>query len=159
MNQGIAGVAFAVAALCAWTGSTTTASAQTDAGQNKTLFTVVVNQIFNAGDLGLVDGLVARDVTENGAPLGRDGFKAMVKDLRAKYPGFQMKVDDLVAQDDKVIGRVTETGSGGPESRIVILRITDGQVKEHWSMPDAPALRQQFGLRSGPAAESAASVN
>jgi predicted ester cyclase len=154
MNKGIAGVAFAVAALCAWTGSTTTVSAQTDAGQNKTLFTVVVNQIFNAGDIALVDGLVAKDVTDNGSALGRDGFKSMVKDLRAKNPSFQMKVDDLVAQDDKVIGRVTETGSGGTESRIVILRIADGQVTEHWNMPDAPALRHQFGLTAGAAGAS-----
>ena len=46
-------------------------------------------------------------MSNNGAPLGRDGFKALVKDQRAKDPGRQLKVDDLVADGDRVIGRLT----------------------------------------------------
>ena len=46
---------------------------------NKLVFAVVVKQIFNQGNLALVDEFMARDVTNNGAPLGRDGFKGLVK--------------------------------------------------------------------------------
>jgi predicted ester cyclase len=154
MSTRIAAVGLALGAVIALGGVTSKASAQ-DAEQNKALFTVVVNQVYNAGDLALADDLVAKGVTSNGAALGRDGFKAMVKEQRAG--GHQYTVDELVTDGDRVIGRVTQTGGGQAASEILVFRIQDGQVTEQWSMADAPALRQQFGLRgaaSGPAASA-----
>jgi len=141
MRTRIAAVGLALVAL------TGTASAQ-DADQNKTIFTVVVNQVFNGGDLALADGLVASNVTNNGAPLGRDGFKALVKDARAKTPGLNYKVADMTVDGDKVIGRLTPADGGSGE--IMVLRIRDNQVTELWTMADEPALRKQFGLRETP---------
>ena len=140
MRTRIAAVGLAVAALA---GAATSASAQ-DAEQNKALFTVVVNQVYNGGDLALVDDLVAKNVSNNGAPLGRDGFKTLVKDERAKDPSRKLKVDDLVADGDRVIGRLSASSGAG---EIMVLRIKDGQVTEHWTMADEPATRKQFGLR------------
>ena len=156
MRTRIAAVGLAVGALVALGGAFSTVSAQ-DADQNKALFTVVVNQVYNAGDLALADDLVAKNVTNNGTPLGREAFKAMVKEQRAQAPGRRLRVDDLVADGDRVIGRVTETGAaGGPMSEILVFRIQDGQIVEQWTMADAPALRQQFGLQGGPAAPASA---
>lgn len=140
MRTRIAAVGLALAAL------TGTASAQ-DAEQNKTLFTVVVNQVWNTGDLGLVDGLVADNVTNNGEPLGRDGFKTLVKQARDRTPGLQYKIDDMTVDGDRVIGRLTAASGPG---EIMILRIRDNQVTELWTMADEPALRKQFGLRENP---------
>jgi predicted ester cyclase len=156
MRTRIAVVGLAVGAMAALSGATSVASAQ-DAEQNKALFTVVVNQLYNAGDLALADDIVAKGITNNGAPLGRDGFKAMVKEQRAA--GRQLKVDELVSDGDRVIGRVSGSGTAGlPASQIMILRIQDGQVVEQWTMNDAPALRQQFGL-SGASSAPSASAN
>lgn len=156
MRTRIAVVGLAAGALLALSGATSTASAQV-AEQNKALFTVVVNQVYNAGNLALVDDLVANNVTNNGSPLGRDAFKAMVKDQRAA--GKQLKVEELVADGDRVIGRVTQTGaSGDPKSEILVLRIRDGQITEQWTMADEPALREQFGLR-GTSSATAVSAN
>jgi predicted ester cyclase len=152
MRIRIAAVGLALGAVAALGSATSKASAQ-DAEQNKALFTVVVNQLYNAGDLALADDLVAQSVTSNGAALGRDGFKAMVKEQRAG--GRQYTVDELVTDGDRVIGRVTQAGGGQSASEILVFRIQDGQIIEQWSMADAPALRQQFGLRgtaSGPGA-------
>ena len=151
MRTRIAAVGLAAMALA---GAATSGSAQ-DVEQNKTLFTIVVNQVYNAGDLALVDDLVAKNVSNNGAPLGRDGFKALVKDQRAKDPGRQLKVDDLVTDGDRVIGRLAASSGGG---EILVLRIKDGQVAEQWTMADEPALRKQFGLRETPPA-SGSSAN
>jgi SnoaL-like polyketide cyclase len=145
MRTRIAAVGLAVMAL---TGVASSASAQ-DADQNKTLFTVVVNQVYNGGDLALVDDLVAQNVSNNGAPLGRDGFKTLVKDERAKEPGRTLKVDDLVTDGDRVIGRLSSSTGAGD---ILVLRIKDGQVTEQWTMADEPALRKQFGLHETPPA-------
>jgi predicted ester cyclase len=142
MRTRIAAVGLALVAL------TGTASAQ-DAEQNKTLFTVVVNQVWNTGDLALVDGLVAENVTNNGAPLGRDGFKALVKEARERTPDLQYKVDDMAVDGDRVIGRLTAASTPG---EIMILRIRDNQVTELWTMADEPGLRKQFGLRGSPPA-------
>ena len=143
MRTRIAAVGLALVAL------TGTASAQ-DADQNKTLFTVVVNQVYNAGDLALVDDLVASNVTNNGAPLGREGFKSLVKDTRAKTPRLQYKVADMTVDGDKVIGRLIPGDGGSGAGEIMVLRIQDSQVTELWTMADEPALRKQFGLRETP---------
>ena len=155
MRIRIAAVGLALGAVAALGSATSKASAQ-DAEQNKALFTVVVNQLYNAGDLALADDLVAKSVTSNGAALGRDGFKAMVKEQRAG--GRHYTVDELVTDGDRVIGRVTQAGGGQSASEILVFRIQDGQIIEQWSMADAPALRQQFGLR-GTAPAPGASAN
>jgi predicted ester cyclase len=145
MKTRMATFGLALAAVAAWSGTTTTVAAQ-DAEQNRVMFTVIVDQVFNAGDLGLVDGLVAKDVTGDGAPLGRAGFKAMVQEQRAKSPGYKLLITDLATDGDKVVGRVTEHAGAGATSRLMVLRIADGQVKEYWNFADDPGLRQQFGL-------------
>ena len=149
-----------LALLCAGGGWTTTASAQgANAQDNKLMFVVMVKQIFNRGNLALVDGLMAKDLTDNGAPLGRGGFKALVKGLRTMAPDLELTVDDVVTQGDRVIGQVTQTGGGASESRIILLRIDDGLVHEYWNWPAQPGLPRPFGLRAGPAREPDASAN
>ena len=151
MRTRIAAVGLAVVALA---GATSKASAQ-DADQNKTLFTIVVNQVYNGGDLALIDDLVSKNVSHNGTPLGREGYKALVKDERTKDPSRKLTVNELVTDGDRVIGRLSSsTGSG----EILVLRIQDGQVTEQWTMADEPALRKQFGLKENPG-QSGTSAN
>jgi predicted SnoaL-like aldol condensation-catalyzing enzyme len=135
----------ALALLWAGSGWNTTASAQeADALNNKLVFAVVVNQIFNQGKLALVGDFMAKDVTSNGLPVGRDGFKTLVKDLRATAPDLKLTVDDVATQGDRVIGHVTQTGGGASERRILLLRIDDGLVQEHWSWAAQPGLPRPF---------------
>jgi predicted SnoaL-like aldol condensation-catalyzing enzyme len=149
-----------LALLCTGSGWSTTASAQdADAENSKLVFAVVVNQIFNQGDLALADDFVAKDVTNNGAPLGRDGFKTLVKDLRTIAPDLKLTVDDVVTRGDRLIGHVTQIGGGASESRIILLRIDDGVVHEYWSWAAEPGLPHQFGQHAGVAPQPAASAN
>jgi predicted ester cyclase len=148
MRTWIGALALVLGVAVAWTSP---AAAQ-DAEQNKALYTVVVNQVFNQGDLALADDLIAQDVTHNGSPFGRSSFKTMVKQMREKAPSARYAVTELIADGDRVVGRVTR--DGGP-AEIVVLRIQDGQVTEHWSMADEPSLRAQFGLNA-PAGSAAA---
>jgi predicted SnoaL-like aldol condensation-catalyzing enzyme len=149
-----------LALLCAGSGWSTAVSAQdADAQNNKLVFAVVVHQIFNQGNLALVDDFTAKDVTNNGAPLGRDGFKALVKDLRTIVPDLELTVDDVVTRGDRVIGHVTQMGGGASEGRIILLRIDDGVVHEYWSWAAQPGLPRPFGLRAGAARQPATSAN
>jgi predicted SnoaL-like aldol condensation-catalyzing enzyme len=128
--------------------STTTSAQDVDPLDNKLVFAVVVNRIFNRGNVALVDDFMAKDVTSNGTPLGRAGFKTLVKDLRTMTPDLKLTVEDVVTQGDRVIGHVTQTGGGASTRRFLLLRIHDGLVQEQWSWPD-PELTNPFdGLGS-----------
>jgi predicted ester cyclase len=150
MRTRIGGLALVLGLAAVWG---TPAAAQ-DAEQNKALYTVVVNQVFNQGDLALADDLIAEDVTHNGSAYGRASFKSMVKEMREKAPSARYTVTDLVVDGDRVVGRLTRDGGA---AEIVVLRIQDGQVTEHWSMADEPSLRAQFGLN--PASGSTTAPN
>jgi len=150
----------ALALLCAGSGWSTRPQAQdANAQDNKLMFAVMVKQIFNRGNLALVDDFMAKDLTDNGAPLGRGGFKPVVRDLRAMAPDLRLTVDDVVTQGDRVIGQVTQTGGGASESRIILLRIDDDLVHEYWSWPAQPGLPRPFGLRTGAARQPDVSAN
>ena len=69
------------------------------------------------------------------------------------------QIDDLIAEDDRVVGRftieATHTGNflGIPPtgkririSGIDIVRIRDGQIVEHWYAEDALGLYRQLGV-------------
>ena len=149
-----------VALLCAGSGWNTTASAQSaDAQNNRLVFAVVVHEIFNQGNVALADDFMAKDVTSNGAPLGRDGFKALVKDLRSIAPDLTLTVDDIATRGDRVIGHVTQTGGGASESRIILLRIDDGLVQEYWSWAAQPEGPRSLDLPAHAARQSAVSQN
>ena len=148
MRKRIAGLGIAIA-LGSASGVWTTASAQQDPEQSKALFTLLIDKVFNAGDLALADGLVARDVTNDGSRMGRDAFKAMLAAGRRQDLDRELLVDDIVTQDDLVIGQVTPVGGPVSESRVVILRVRDSQVAEYWSLAYRPALGQQLGLHVG----------
>jgi len=129
----------------------TTAAAQDAAVQsNELVFALVVNRIFNQGALSLIDDVMAKDVSTNGVALGREGFKAMIKDLRADRPDFKLTVHDVAATEEFVLGHVTQAESGTLERRIILLRIDRGWVTEVWSWPDQPPSSLRLGARSAP---------
>ncbi len=149
-----------LALLCAGSGWSTTASAQdADAPNNKLVFAVVVHQIFNQGQLALVDDVVAKNVTNNGTPLGRDGFKTLVRDLRGIAPDFKLTIDDVMARGDRVIGHLTQRAGGVTESRTILLRIDGGLVQEHWSWTTPSRVTYSVSLRPDGAQQPAASAN
>jgi len=149
-----------LALLCAGSGWSTPASAQSaDAQNNKLVFAVVVHEIFNQGNLALADDFMAKDVTNNGVPLGREGFKALVKGLRSIAPDLMLTVDDVATLGDRVIGHVTQLGGGASESRIILLRIDDGLVQEYWSWAAQPGVPRPLGLPADAARQTTVSAN
>jgi hypothetical protein len=138
-----------LALLCAETGWGATAAAQDAAAQsNEIVFALVVNRIFNQGALGLIDDLMAKDLSSDGVPVGREGFKAMIKDLHADRPDFKLTVHDVTATEEVVLGHVTQAERGALESRIIMLRIDHGWVTEIWNWPDQPSSPVSLGART-----------
>jgi hypothetical protein len=67
MRRPLQGSGSTIATLGTASGAWTTASAQQDPEQTKALFTLLIDKVFNARDLALADGLVARNVTNDGS--------------------------------------------------------------------------------------------
>lgn len=118
------------------------------------------------GNADLIDEYLAPDFVEHnpfpGYPPTRDGWKQVFLMLDAATPGYHV-VEDLVAEGDKVVGRITAYGTHVGElfgipatgkqirlSAIAIWRIRDGQIIEHWHEADTLGLMQQLGVAPTP---------
>jgi len=127
--------------------------------------------LINAGDIegfarNLADDFVEHEETPGLAPT-RDGVTAFFQMQRAAFPDLRMDVEDVVANGDKVVARVTYTGTNrgafmgmpatGRSARVQLIDMfrfaDDGLVHEHWGVMDALAMMQQLGVT--PAAPSA----
>ena len=94
-----------------------------------------------------------------GMPSGLEGAKAVHQKTLIGMPDFRTEIQDLIAEDDKVVARVIMTGNhtgdfyGIPAtgkrvefSGMFIARIVSGKIVEHWGEEDALSLLQQLDV-------------
>ena len=92
-------------------------------------------------------------------PTNCEGFKQFVTLLYIAFPDLRHTVEDQIAENDKVVNRVTARGTHqgyfqgiAPTNRqitiadIFITRIKEGKVVELWAQFDALGLLQQLGV-------------
>ena len=133
----------------------------------------LIEEGFNAGDLGVVDELIPSSFIEHQnfgpdhAP-GAEGAKAVIVSLRRAFSDFHLAIDDLVVDGDTVWLRMTGTGTNdgpfmgnaptGRRMRIDVfdvLRVANDRIVEHWGVPDRLGTLFQLGLASPPTGASA----
>ena len=137
--------------------------------QNKALVHRLMEEVFNGGNVSLVDELVAPDFVEHeelppGITPGREAIKQLPAIFRSAFPDFKVTIDDLIAEGDKVVVRTTwsgthkgefmglaATGKGVSFGVIDIIRIAGGKFVEHWGQMDNAGLMQQLGAVPTPA--------
>ena len=121
----------------------------------------------SAGDLDGFATLVADDFVEHdkvpGLPPTKDGMLDYFRMLLAAFPDMRLDVEDLIADEDKTVARVTATATHQGEfmgvaatgkraqiQLIDIMRFDDqGLVSEHWGVADLLSLMQQLGVVPG----------
>jgi steroid delta-isomerase-like uncharacterized protein len=127
-------------------------------------------ELINAGDVDgfgdlLADDFVEHEVTPGLAPT-KDGVKQFFQMYVAAFPDLRFDADDILASGDKVVGRVTASGThkgdfmGMPATGkhfsvqlIDIIRFgDDGLAHEHWGVVDVMAMMQQLGVVPTPGA-------
>jgi steroid delta-isomerase-like uncharacterized protein len=131
--------------------------------ENKALLRRFYRELVDQGNLAIIDELIAPDMVEHeelppGIPPGREGVKQFFALMRSAFPDVQVAVEDMLAEGDKVVARVTFRGThrgefiGVPASgkqvaftAIDILRIVDGRLVEHWGQTDNLGMLQQIG--------------
>lgn len=130
--------------------------------QNKMLVRRAVNEVYNQGNLAVVDELVASDFVIHAASediRGPEATKQYVAALREAFPDIHFTIDDQFADGDRVAtrwtARATHTGTfqgippTGKQVRMTAIdidRIVNGKVVECWTNMDELGLLQQLGV-------------
>jgi steroid delta-isomerase-like uncharacterized protein len=126
-----------------------------------------IYEVFNTGNLALADEVIAADAVDHqampGMAPGREGFKQLVTMFRAAFPDLECIIEDMLAEGDKVVTRLTMRGTHqgelmgiAPTGRpitvtgIDIVRFAQGQVVEHWGNQDDLGMLQQLGVVPAP---------
>ena len=109
--------------------------------QNRATMKKIV-EIFNTGDFADVNLIFSPNYIDHQKPLdmdlnGPDEFKQIVMDTRGSLRELQVTIEDLIAEEDKVVGwlhwhLIDLAGKTIDRETIDILRFADDQVVEHW---------------------------
>lgn len=129
--------------------------------RNKAQVRRVIEEIYNRGDLSVVDQVAASNLVIHASSQeirGHEGAKQYVTVLRAGFPDLHLTVEDQIAEGDMVVTRWTARGTHtgkfqgipptGREVRVSgadIDRIIDGKTVECWVHMDQLGLLQQLG--------------
>jgi steroid delta-isomerase-like uncharacterized protein len=133
------------------------------AQENKVLVRRFVDEVFAKGNADAVDKLVTSDFTPHSwgkMPAGIEPLKQATRRVHAGLTGVSFKIEDMIAEDDKVAVRVTAHGKhagdfmGMPAtgreytiSETHIFHIRDGKIAEHWRDADMLGMMQQLGAK------------
>ena len=129
---------------------------------NKALVRRYYEDLWNKWDLTIVDKIISDDFTFRGSLAvtveGREGFKGYVNLVRSAFPDFHNTVEELIAEADKVVARLTYRGthrgklfSVAPTNKrvtytgVAIFTMSGGQMVDGWVMGDTLGLMQQIG--------------
>lgn len=131
--------------------------------QNKQIVRRVLEEIWQNGNVALIDALYAPDFFNH--TLAPDQVqslemeKQMVQRFRSAFPDFRMIIDDLLADGDKVALRGGWRGTHEGEfmgmapthqrvivTEMAIFRLAGGQLAELWANTDQLGLLRQLGV-------------
>jgi steroid delta-isomerase-like uncharacterized protein len=139
--------------------------------ENKAVVQRWFSDVVSRGDMKSLDAICAvchpqfemvRGVTEP-APQGIDGLKGLINTLRTAFPDLNAMVDEQIAEGDKVVSRVTMSGThqgefmGMPATGksftipgVSIWEVRAGQLISEWVNWDSMSMMQQLGLAPAP---------
>ena len=120
-----------------------------------------IDEIFVKGNADAVDKLVTSNFTPHSwgnTPSGIEPLKDAIKRVHAGLSDVAMKIEDVVAEEDKVAVRLTARGRHTGEfmglpasgraytiSETHIFHLRDGKIAEHWRDADMVGLMRQLG--------------
>ena len=137
-------------------------SSPDDTSPNKALIRTFRHRLWVERDLGVLAEVFAPDAVVRWGESDSDAVTAVRADVERYFAAFtdvRTTINELVAEDDKVVVRWTTTGvhtgpygKVPPTGREITMtgvdgyRLEGGRIVEAWSMWDALAASQQLGL-------------
>ncbi|WP_248905008.1 ester cyclase [Halocatena marina] len=143
-------------------------SASNSANDNKAVVRRIPNEIMTEGVDTAIEEVFAADFVEHNPTLGEihgpDGFRNRVyKPLRDAFSDLEVVIEELIAEDNRVVLRATihgihegefndieATGNTIEVPVMVIHRVEDGLVAERWVIFDALSMMQQLDVIPNP---------
>jgi steroid delta-isomerase-like uncharacterized protein len=132
--------------------------------ENKTVIRRFLEEIFEGGNLELVDELFAPDYVLHdpsvpGEVEGPEAMKQYINMYRTAFPDTRFTVEDQLAEGDEVVTRWTGEGTHEGElmgipptgQRVTVTgiefdRVSGGKMQETWVNYDALNMMQQLGV-------------
>ncbi|HEY5615288.1 MAG TPA: ester cyclase [Bacteroidota bacterium] len=132
--------------------------------ENKALAHRFYKEVINKANFSLAEELLSPEFRDRYAPLnqpqGIEGFRQLLTMVATAFPDVQVNIDELVAEGDRVVARLTVTGTHTgvlmgtiqPTGKratwtgIDILIVKNGQIAERWSQRDLLGLVRQLGV-------------
>jgi steroid delta-isomerase-like uncharacterized protein len=140
--------------------------------ENKALVRRWFHEVWNQGRESAIDEILAAGALGHGLgeadveTKGPEGFKPFLRNLRGAMPDLKVRIEDMIAEDDKVVVRIVAEGThqgahlGVPPTGkavriqgIVVLRMQDGKIAEGWNSWDQLGLMRQIGALQAPAGQ------
>lgn len=129
--------------------------------ENAALYRRWFEEVVGGGNLALADELLAEDyrlhLSGMPGPVDREAHKQLVLMFRTGFPDWVETVEDVIAEGDRVVIRVTgmgthrgsfqgipPTGASVRAGGVGIARIAGGRVAEAWGFYDAAGLMAQL---------------
>ena len=130
--------------------------------QNKAVVRRYYDEMWNRWDMAVVDEIISEDMAFRGSlsvnAEGRDGFEYYMNLVRTAFPDFHNQIEELIAEGDKVVARLTYTGTHqgplfgvAPTGKRVtytgtaIFRLADGKIVDGWVNGDTLGCLRQIG--------------
>jgi len=129
---------------------------------NKRLVRRMNAEVWNKGNLDMVDDLYAPDFVLHFLPDGSewrgvDSLRAHIREHRKAFPDWSEEIERMVAERDLVVIQYVSTGTNqgrwlgnSPTGREVhinevsIFRVENGKIAEQWLLPDLLSMQQQL---------------
>jgi steroid delta-isomerase-like uncharacterized protein len=139
-------------------------SGQTNDEKNKQLIERYFNEVWNKGNVDLLDELLSKEYINHtpsipDPPKGPAGLKPIVLAIRKSFPDLHYEIKDIITTKDKVIARVVMTGTQTDTlftlpptgkrvevNQINIEQLENGKIIAHWRVTDELALMKQLGV-------------
>lgn len=129
--------------------------------QNKSLIRRYYGELWNRWDYRLADELLVDGFLFRGSlgvnVTGRDGFRDYMRTVHGAFPDFHNHIEEIIAEGDRVVARLTYTGTHRGElfgvastgrrvsyAGVAIFRIGGAAIAEGWVLGDVHGLIQQL---------------
>ena len=131
--------------------------------ENKALVLRYFEEVWGKGDFAVEQEVFATDFIDHNPypsqPSGLEGHHHVVVLIRNAFPDFQYTLEEMIADQDKVVDRLTfrathtglfmnipPTGKQVTFTGIDIIRFEGGKIVELWHQEDMLGLLQQLGV-------------
>jgi predicted SnoaL-like aldol condensation-catalyzing enzyme len=104
----------------------------------------IIRDLFNHGyarDPNLLDDYIAENYVDHSFWRDREGLRNTLIEFTRSYTELTVRIDDMVAEADRVAVRATMVGRAGNKTKtirsVAIFRLAGGKVVEHWGHSDS----------------------